>query len=443
MHIEQIYDKGLAHASYALLDGSEVLLIDPARDPQPYYDFAAEHQAKITGIIETHPHADFVSSHLEIHQHTGAPIYCSSLLGAAYPHESIDQLESLAIGQHWLRALPTPGHSPDSICLVLSDGNGKDLAVFTGDTLFVGDVGRPDLREHVGHITAKAKELASQLYRSLHQQLLRLADDVLVYPAHGAGSLCGKNLSSDLSSTIGRERKSNYALQEMSEEEFVALITEDQPFVPKYFPYDVALNKAGADELEGSLAKVVTFPIEAALAEDSLLVDCRKAEDFAQGHHEKAINIPDGEKFETWAGAIIDPGESFYLLAETEEQARKQLRKLAKIGYEKQVKGLIAHSFGHHQATPFHLADFKKHPAGYTIVDIRNESEVKQGQLFEEAISIPLPRLRESAHLIPTDKPIVVHCAGGYRSAIGTSIVAQQIQAVPVLDMSTHVTSFQ
>ncbi|WP_028297880.1 MBL fold metallo-hydrolase [Olivibacter sitiensis] len=443
MHIEQFYDDGLAHASYALLENKEVWLVDPARDPQSYYDFADEHGAKIKGVIETHPHADFVSSHLEIHHQTGATIYCSSLIEAEYPHEAIDQMDGISLGEYGLRALPTPGHSPDSICIVLNDGDGRDIAVFTGDTLFVGDVGRPDLRENVGSLRAKAEELAVQLYHSLHEKLLTLDDEVVVYPAHGAGSLCGKNMSSERSSTIGQERKSNYALQDMDESAFVDMITADQPFVPKYFPYDVALNKAGADELESSLAAVVLFPLEAAEEEDCLLVDGRTAADFAQGHHPKAINLPDGPKFETWAGSIIDPGESFYLLTDTEQEGRLLLRKLAKIGYEKQVKGLVLHSSGKQASSPLPLQDFKEHPEHYTILDIRNDSEVKQGKLFANAIAIPLPRLRETVHLIPTDKAIVVHCAGGYRSAIGSSIIAQQVQGVPVYDLSHHVNQFQ
>src|SRR5690606_15650826 len=249
-------DKGLAHFSYSVLVGRKTILIDPARNPQPYYDFAAAHDAEIVGVIETHPHADFVSSHLDIHQATGASIYVSELVGADYPFEAFDEGDEIDLGEGILmRAIHTPGHSPDSISVVLSE-NGKDKAVFTGDTLFIGDVGRPDLREKAGKLQAKREELARSMYHSTREKLMILDDEVLVYPAHGSGSLCGKSLSDANSSTIGQEKMSNYALQEMTEEDFVKILLEDQPFIPKYFPYDVALNKQGAPDYKKSLQKV-------------------------------------------------------------------------------------------------------------------------------------------------------------------------------------------
>src|SRR5690554_6737235 len=254
--IKQFEDKGLAHFSYAVLVNTEIVLIDPARNPQLYYDFAAENNAKIVGVIETHPHADFVSSHYEIHKAVGAAIYVSEMVGADYPFQAFDEGDEIDLGDGIkLRALHTPGHSPDSISIVLSD-KGKDKAVFTGDTLFIGDVGRPDLREKAGKLQAKREELARLMYQSTREKLMTLGDDVIVYPAHGSGSLCGKSLSDAQSSTIGQEKMSNYALQEMSEEDFVKILLEDQPFIPKYFPYDVAFNKQGAPGYEDSLQKV-------------------------------------------------------------------------------------------------------------------------------------------------------------------------------------------
>ena len=232
MIIQQFYDKGLAHASYAVVRTGKMIVIDPARDPQPYYDFAAQHNADITGVIETHPHADFISSHLEIHQATNAVIYASKLTGAEYPHESFDDGDTIQLSDIKLKAINTPGHSPDSICILVEDDNGKEEALFTGDTLFVGDVGRPDLRENVGNITAKKEELARALYHSTRDRLMKLPHSVKVYPAHGPGSLCGKNMSPDLESTIGRELRENYALQLMSEPEFIKTIISDQPFIP-------------------------------------------------------------------------------------------------------------------------------------------------------------------------------------------------------------------
>src|SRR6185503_9542174 len=221
MKIHQFYDKGLAHASYAILRNGKIVVVDPGRDPQPYYDFATLNEATIVGVIETHPHADFVSSHLEIHQTTGAVIYVSRLTGAEYPHETFDDGDMIQLDDVKLKAINTPGHSPDSICILVEDQHGNERALFTGDTLFVGDVGRPDLRENAGNITAKKEELARQMYHSTRDKLMRLPDDVVVYPAHGPGSLCGKNMSPDLQSTIGRELRENYALQLMDELMFV------------------------------------------------------------------------------------------------------------------------------------------------------------------------------------------------------------------------------
>ena len=256
MKIKQFYDENLAHASYALLAGKEIAVIDPARDPQLYYQYAKEHGAEIVAVIETHPHADFVSSHLEIHQLSGANIYTSEKVNAAYPHTGFDDGDEVQIGDIKLKARNTPGHSPDSVCVVVMDEKGKDYAVFTGDTLFVGDVGRPDLREDEDDFASKREELARKLCHSTRSVLMKLAPAVKVYPAHGAGSLCGKNITSDLSSTIGREIEENYALQPMPEEEFVAMILKDQPYILKYFPYDVAINREGADTFEQSVKAV-------------------------------------------------------------------------------------------------------------------------------------------------------------------------------------------
>jgi len=441
MHIKQFYDTGLAHASYAILSDNKVVLIDPARDPAPYLAFVRENHATIIGIIETHPHADFVSSHLEIHQLTGASIYTSKLVGAAYPHQPFDEDDEIIVGRLTLKAINTPGHSPDSICVLLLDGKLKEEALFTGDTLFVGDVGRPDLRENVGNFQAKAEELAKSMYHSLRSKLMLLPPNVMVYPAHGPGSLCGKNMSPDLQSTIGRELKENYALQEMDEKSFVQLLLEDQPFVPKYFAFDVALNRAGADDFSTSVERVIALESIEMLEPEVLLIDTRPAGQYKSGHRIHTINIPDGDKFETWAGSIITPGESFYLLAETPDRAHNLIKKLAKIGYEQQCKGYITHAFGSEVSLPLDLEAFKANTTEFTIVDIRNEGEIKMGKLFKESIHIPLPRLRESAYLIPDDKPIVVHCAGGYRSAIGASIIASSTSA-PVFDLGTAVKEF-
>ncbi len=445
MKIEQFEDKGLAHYSYAILSecASEIILIDPARNPQPYYDFAKAHGARIVGVIETHPHADFVSAHLEIHKDTGATLYAHSLVGADYPHRAFDEGAVLELGKIKLKSLYTPGHSPDGISIVL-EHEGKDKAVFTGDTLFIGDVGRPDLRESAGSITAKREELARQMYHSTREKLMKLADDVLVYPAHGAGTLCGKGLSEANSSTIGAEKIGNYALQPMSEEAFVKLLTEDQPFIPKYFGYNVALNKKGAPHYQPSLDAVQRLEHNHTPNGDAIIIDARPEATFKKGHLPGAINIQDGNKFETWLGSIVGPDEQYYLVAENAEKLESLLSKAAKIGYEALAKGAyIVDGSAKQTSATLNLDDFKANPDKYTIVDIRNASEVKGHQFFKQALHIPLPDLRERAGEIPAQKPVVIHCAGGYRSAAGSSIVEAALPQTKVLDLSEAINSFK
>ncbi|MBC5994371.1 MBL fold metallo-hydrolase [Pontibacter cellulosilyticus] len=445
MKIKQFEDKGLAHYSYAILSEQigEIILIDPARNPQPYYDYAEENNAKIVGVIETHPHADFVSSHLEIHEETGATIYAHSMVGADYPHQAFDEGAELQIGEVKLKSVHTPGHSPDGISIVL-EHEGKDKAVFTGDTLFIGDVGRPDLRESAGNITAKREELARQMYHSTREKLMKLDDDVTVYPAHGAGTLCGKGLSEANSSTIGAEKRSNYALQQMSEDDFVKILTEDQPFIPKYFGYDVGLNKQGAPDYKKSITGVKKLEKNYKQEDGTVVVDARSEKTFKKGHYKGAINIQNGGKFETWLGSIVSPNESYYLVAESEEELKDLIDKASKIGYELLMKGAFVMDAAADEKTPqIDVEEFKQHQEDYTIVDIRNTSEVKGGKFFEKAINIPLPELRERAKEIPSDKPVVVHCAGGYRSAAGSSIVEAALPDTTVLDLSEAVNDFK
>ena len=440
MIIHQFYDKGLAHGSYAVIRLGKMIVIDPARDPQPYYDFAEFNNADIVGVIETHPHADFISSHLEIHQSTGATIYASKLLGAEYPHESFDDGDVIQLADIKLKAINTPGHSPDSICVLVQDEYGNDKAIFTGDTLFVGDVGRPDLRENVGNITAEKEQLARQMYHSTREKLMVLPHNVTVYPAHGPGSLCGKNLSPDLQSTIGRELRENYALKLMDELTFVKTLTTDQPFIPKYFGYDVDINKKGAEPFGKSVAAVPKIDRNAHLQSDVLIIDTRPREAFRNGHVKGAMNIQDGDKFETWLGSIVGPEEVFYLIAANYDSMDILIKKAAKIGYEKNIKGaLLTPSNGHETLPEVDASDYQFHPDHYTIVDVRNWGEINEGKIFEHAIAIPLPELRERLSEITSDKPIVVHCAAGYRSAAATSIIAGKITTVPVYDLGEAV----
>jgi hydroxyacylglutathione hydrolase len=342
--------------------------------------------------------------------------------------------------------LNTPGHSPDSISVVLTY-DGQDKAVFTGDTLFIGDCGRPDLREQGENLDLKREELAKKMYSSLRDKLKSLDDDVIVYPAHGAGTLCGKALSKASSSTIGAEKATNWSLQEMSESEFITALTEDQPFIPKYFPYDVNLNKKGAPALEESLEKVVLGrkidDAKRALELDKqvIVIDTRDSVSYKKGHLKNSINIMDGEKFETWLGALVSPGEQFYLAGESESALALLIARIAKIGYEPFIKEVFVLDFGIEASAQLDFEAFKEHPSAYTIVDIRNAAEAKSQLAFKGSINIPLPEINNRLDEIPTDKPIVVHCAGGYRSAAGSSLLENKVD-VEVFDLSDRIKEF-
>ena len=443
MRIEQFEDKGLAHFSYIVMSEGQIAVIDPARNPHPYYEYANLHDACIVAVIETHPHADFVSSHQEIAHTKEATVYASKLTGAAYKHQPFDEGDSIQIGEITLQALNTPGHSPDSISVLVKDEDGKPKALFSGDTLFVGDVGRPDLRENVGNTTAKRDELARQMYHTTRDKLMPLPDEVVVYPSHGAGSLCGKGMSDAKCSSIGAEKQNNLALQPMDEEAFVDYLLADQPFVPKYFAYDVDVNKHGAPVYKQSVSQVPHLPPTATLDKNTLIIDARSESVFKNGHLPGAINLQDGLKFETWLGSVVGPQEKFYLIVEDEDTMEIIIAKTAKIGYERNIKGAIINPENQTEKSVLtDLDSFKANPEHFTIIDIRNRSEVKDKKLFPASINIPLPELRERITEIPTDKPIMVHCAGGYRSAAGASIITRKIKTQPVYDLSEAVKEF-
>lgn len=444
MEIKQFYDKNLAHASYAILSENEIALIDPSRNPEQYFEFAKISDAKITAIIETHPHADFVSSHLEISNKTGAGIYVSRLLNPLYKFIPFDEGDELKLGKIYLIPINTPGHSPDSISILIRDENGKDHALATGDTLFVGDVGRPDLRESAGAINKTKDELARMMYNTINEKLLKLNDSVLVYPAHGAGSLCGKATSADTYTTIGREKKENYALQPMSEDAFVEELLKDQPFIPAYFGYDVELNRKGAPDFEESISNVKRLKSYDEFEDGVIIIDSRNKEDFIKGHFPGAVNIKDNTKFETWLGTIVPSDEKFYLVADSEESMERLIRRAANIGYELICKGILVH---HDQKnlTKSESTDtehFIKNPSEYTIVDVRNWPEIKNGKIFKDSILMPLNEIRKRFKEIPVNKPIAVHCAGGSRSAVGSSLI-ENLLKVKALDLGAEVKKFE
>ena len=444
MNIKQFYDEGLAHASYAIESEGLIALVDPGRNPNPYYDFAETCGGKIVAVIETHPHADLVSSHLEFHQNEDATIYVSKLVEADYPHSSFDEGDSFKLGKLSFHALHTPGHSPDSISVILKDENGKDYALFSGDTLFIGDVGRPDLREKAGNMKAQRKELAQMMYKTVQTKLKPLSDDIIVYPAHGAGSLCGKNLSDERQSTIGEQRENNWAFGDLDEKSFVDSLLEGQPYIPKYFSYDVDMNKTGAPAYQRSISRVGIWSEGASISEGSLIIDARKKETFAEGHIPGSINIMNGAKFETWLGSIVAPEEHFFLVSDSIAELEDLINKASKIGYEQLIKAAVINPKGMSaRESSFNVDEFKTNPDKFTIVDIRSRDENHNSPIFEKAMNIPLQELRERTVEIPDEKPILVHCAGGYRSAAGSSIVAGQKQNVEVFDFSEEIKNFQ
>ena len=441
MEVIQFEDKSLAHYSYSVISNGEMAVIDPSRNPQPYYDLAREHHAKIIAVIETHPHADFVSSHLEIHKTTGAPIYVSKLLSADYEHTSFDDGDVINIGAISLKALNTPGHSPDSICIVAINEKGKQEAVFTGDTLFIGDCGRPDLRESAGALVASRHELAKKMYHSLRDQLMTLPDNVLVYPAHGAGSLCGKGLSEKNSSTIGIEKASNWCLQSFNEEDFVEELLKDQPFIPRYFGYDVELNKKGASNYADAIAQVVISEEMPPVLKDYVIIDSRDESDFKKGFIKNSVNLMDDFRFETWLGSIVAPREKFYLAAGSKKQLQSLIGRVAKIGYESQIEtAFVLKEVKGETIQPFDANQFRQSPDSFTILDVRNPSEVKEQIYFPSSINIPLYELRERGNEIPADKPVIVHCVGGYRSAAAAGILKNVLtDKTQIFDMGNAV----
>lgn len=439
-HIEPFFDKGLAQFTYAIISDDRMILIDPARDPSPFYKYAQEQQVTITDIIETHPHADFVSSHTEIARKTGCNIHVSEKLEAKYKHHGLKDGDILPLNADiQLKILDTPGHSPDSISILLQE-KGRDKIVFTGDALLFGDVGRPDLREYGHRENEQRTFLAGQLYHTVKNKFAPLSDDVVVHPAHGAGSLCGNTTHNVSSSTIGYERSNNHAFQHKSEKEFVEYLLANLPFVPQYFPYDVEINRSGAKDLTESISKINFLPDNHIVEKGSIVVDVRPKPIFENSYFPGALNIQDGTKFETWLGTVVKPSETFYVIGEKNEALQTAISKLAKIGYETHIAG--AFIYDKPQKIPvflegkvFRIAE----QSNYTILDVRNENEYKEGKLISTSINIPLPALAKKKQNIPTDKPIIVHCASGYRSAIAASILRSEYPNVQILDLGEDI----
>jgi glyoxylase-like metal-dependent hydrolase (beta-lactamase superfamily II)/rhodanese-related sulfurtransferase len=430
MYFEQFYLGCLAHASYMFASQGEAVVVDPQRDVELYLKAAADHGIIIKHIFESHLHADFVSGHRELAARTGAAIYMGSQADATFPHVPVSDGFELKVGKVRVRVLETPGHTEESICLVVTDGEkaASPWAVFTGDTLFIGDVGRPDLSPR--HTPA---QLAGLLYDSLHNKVMKLPDDVLVYPAHGAGSLCGKNMRAERSSTIGTERLTNYALQIKSREEFIAQLTSNLPVRPEYFLKDAEINRTGAPALSElpALRAISPSELDGMLNDGDLALDVRSGEQFAAGHVPGSVNIALSGQFATWAATVLGLTARPVLIAETPQQLEEARLRMARVGIEA-LDGYLAGGVEAWKQAGLPVATTPQISAeelsarmksgGVQVLDVRREPEWEAGHI-EDATWWPLDNFKVSPPELDQDAPLAVHCKGGYRSMIACSLL--------------------
>jgi len=429
MYFEQFYLGCLAHASYMLGSEGEAAVVDPQRDVEIYLNAADQQGLKIRHIFETHLHADFVSGHLELAKRTGAQIYIGAQAGATFPHVALHDGSEVRFGKLRITALETPGHTPEGICLVVADEEKSPdpWAVFTGDTLFIGDVGRPDLSK-----THTPQQLAGNLYDSLHSKLMSLNDQVLVYPAHGAGSLCGRNMRAERSSTIGTERLTNYALQIKGREEFIRQLTENLPSRPEYFLEDAQINRAGAPALSElrDLPPISAVELCGLLQQGVFVLDVRPNGDFAAAHVPGSINIALSGQFASWAGAIMGLSARPVLVADTPEQYSEARLRLARVGIE-DPRGFLQGGIAAWKQAGLPVADVpqitvqelsQRRSARLQLLDVRREAEWQAGHI-EAAEWFPLDNFKISAPELDLSAPVAVHCQGGYRSMIACSLL--------------------
>jgi glyoxylase-like metal-dependent hydrolase (beta-lactamase superfamily II)/rhodanese-related sulfurtransferase len=430
VRVEQFFLGCLAHASYMVASEGVAAVVDPQRDVEIYIDTAREAGWRIEHIIETHLHADFVSGHHELAERTGARIYLGEGSGATFLHAAIKEGDSIQFGNCRLDFLQTPGHTVESVCAVMTDlaEPGHPKAVFTGDTLFVGDVGRPDLSgDHT------PQELAGMLYRSLQEKLLKLPDDTEVFPAHGAGSLCGRQMSAERSSTIGKERRTNYALQAKSSDEFVSLLTESLPPRPEYFGYDVEMNRRGAAALDRlpPLTPLQAGEVLRLQSEGAVVLDTRSAMDFAVAHVPGSVHIALSGQYASWAARLLGLDKRIILVGEDADHLRESQLRLARVGIEKAeayledgVSGWVKSGYELDYTPQVSAAELAQllEQEQIAVLDVREAAEV-QGGAIEHSIRIPLGQLSARTEELDRERLIVVHCKGGYRSSIATSIL--------------------
>jgi hydroxyacylglutathione hydrolase len=411
-------------------------VVDPQRDVEQYIAEAAAQRLQIKYVIETHLHADFVSGHRELQARTGAEIVFGQQAGAAFAHRAVRDGDELRVGKVILRLLETPGHTPESISVLVLDtaSSARPQKVLTGDTLFIGDVGRPDL---VGSKGYTAEAMAGMLYDSLHEKLLQLDDEVEVYPAHGAGSMCGRNLSQETSSTIGAQRQFNYALKPMSKDEFVRMMTTDLPEAPVYFTRDAEINRAGATTLAALPRPAELQPAEVnqLARQDHLILDVRSAAAFGVAHVPSALNIALGGQFASWAGSLIAPETPIIIVADDVAQVDEAVTRLARVGVES-VKGFLGDGMYAWDKAGLETATIAQMPVAelrqqlaersdWQLLDVRSPAEYQSGHV-PGALSAPLAHLVEQAAQFAPERPTAVICQGGYRSSAATSILQRR-----------------
>jgi glyoxylase-like metal-dependent hydrolase (beta-lactamase superfamily II)/rhodanese-related sulfurtransferase len=434
MYFKQFYLGCLAHASYMIGSAGEAAVVDPRRDVDEYLDEAKAQGLAIRYVIETHLHADFVSGHRELAERTGATIVFGRKAGAEFPHRAVEDGEEIRLGTVVLRFLETPGHTPESVSVLVfdSEAGSEPRMVLTGDTLFIGDVGRPDL---VGSRGFTAETMAGMLYESLHGKLLTLPDAVAVYPAHGAGSLCGRNMSKETSSTIGEQRAVNYALRPMAKDDFVRMMTTDLPEQPHYFSMDVEINRGGASPLAERALPPALSPAEVQRRADegSIVLDVRPAAAFGNGHVPGAINIGLGGQFASWAGTLLDARRPVVLVTEDAAQVEEAVTRLARVGFQNVVGSLDGGIAAWDRAglplarlpqiTVDELqAQIREGRPGLRVVDVRRRAEFEGGHV-PGALHLPLDRLERDVSRLDTARPTAAICAGGYRSSAACSLL--------------------
>lgn len=440
MILHQFYLNCLAHASYLIADEATSIaaVVDPQRDVARYLAFAEERGLTIKHVILTHLHADFVAGHLELRDHAGATIYLGAKATAGYKFTPLADGDEVEFGRVRLKALETPGHTPESISIAVYDLNKSEAephAVLTGDTLFVGDVGRPDLRVALGW---SATDLGGMLFDSLHSKLLPLPDASLVYPAHGAGSLCGRAISKETVSTIGEQRRANYALQPMTKKEFVELVTADQPDAPPYFTYDAVLNSQERPTLDMALERELEpLELERVLklqAEGAQFLDTREPEEFAAAHLEGSVNVGLSGQYATWAGTVLNHEKPIVIVAAPEREYESAVR-LGRIGFD-HIVGFLKDGMRSLELRSELTAKTERLSAPLAaelllsneppfLIDVRTTREREQ-KYIEGSVSMPLSQLGQRTEELPKDRPLLVYCAGGYRSSIAASLLQQR-----------------